>query len=57
MNRFVLKKYFHKSTHIPLFDKYFYKNSESKLDFGDRGIALNDFFYEDGGSNSMPRYT
>jgi len=31
--------------HILFFDKYFYKNKESKLDFGDHIIALNDFLY------------
>jgi hypothetical protein len=45
MNIFVLKKYFHKSIHIPLFDKYFYKIKESKLGFGDRVVVLNDFLY------------
>ena len=29
-----------------LFDKYFYKNKESKLVFRDRVIILNDFLYE-----------
>jgi len=31
--------------HIPYFDKYFYKNKESKLDFRDRVAVLNDFLY------------
>jgi len=35
---------------MPFFDKYFYKNKKSKLDFGDRVVVLNDFFYEYGGS-------
>jgi hypothetical protein len=50
MNRFVLKKYFHKNISIPLFDKYFYKNKKRKLDFGDHAIVQNDLFYEYGGS-------
>jgi len=51
MNRFVLKNiYFHKSIQIPLFDKYFCKNKEPKLAFGDRVVVLNDFLYEFGGS-------
>jgi len=36
MIRFVLKKHFHKNIHISLFNKYFYKNKQSKLCFGDR---------------------
>jgi len=43
MNRFVLKNTFIKNIHIPLFDKYFCKNRESKLRFGDRVAVLNDF--------------
>jgi len=39
MNKFYLKKYFHKNIHIPYFDKYFYKNNELKLDFEDYIIA------------------
>jgi hypothetical protein len=27
-----------------IFNKYSYKNKKSKLHFGDRGAALNDFF-------------
>jgi len=51
MNRFVLKNTFIKVyIHIPLFDKYFYKNKESKLDFGNRVVVLNDFLYGYGGS-------
>ena len=50
MNRFVLKNTFHKSIHIPFFDKYFYKNKELKLDFGDRIVILNGFLYGYGGS-------
>jgi hypothetical protein len=50
MNRFVLKKYFHKSIQISLLDKYFYKNKRSKLCFGDRVAVQNDFFYQYGGS-------
>jgi len=43
MNRFVFKNNFIKNIHISLFDKYFYKNMESKLNFGVRVIVLNDF--------------
>jgi len=50
MNRFALKNTFYKNVHIPLFDKYFYKNKESKLGFEDRVIVLNDFLYKYGGS-------
>jgi len=49
MNIFVLKNTFIK-VHIPLFDKYLYKNKESKLVFGDRVFVLNDFFCRYGGS-------
>jgi len=45
MNRFILKKYFDKNIFILLFDKYFYKNKKSKLDFEDRAIVQNDLFY------------
>jgi hypothetical protein len=31
--------------HILLFDKYFYKNKEPKLGFGDRVVVLNNFLY------------
>jgi hypothetical protein len=50
MNIFVLKNTFKKDIHIPLNDKYFYKNRESKLDFVDRIVVLNDFFYRYRGS-------
>jgi len=49
MNRFVLKNTFIK-IYIPLFDKYFYKNNESKLSFRDYDVVLNDFLYRHGGS-------
>jgi hypothetical protein len=45
MNRFVLKNNFIKNISIPLFDKYFYKNKKSKLDFWHRVIIQNDLFY------------
>ena len=44
------QKYFHKSIHISLFDKYFYKNKKSKLCFGDYVTIQNDFLYEYRGS-------
>jgi len=50
MNRFILKNTL---INIPLFDKYFYKNKESKLGFEDRVIVLNDFLYEYGGSTYL----
>ena len=37
------QKYFHKSIHISLFDKYFYRNKKSKLYFGDHDAVENDF--------------
>jgi hypothetical protein len=46
MNRFVLKKYFHKSIHTSLFDKYFYNKKRLKLHFGDRVVVLNVSFSE-----------
>jgi hypothetical protein len=36
--------------HISLFDKYFYKNKESKLGFVDHVVVLNGFLYKYGGS-------
>jgi hypothetical protein len=33
-----------------VFNNYFYKNSKSKLYFGDRVAVLNDFIYQTGGS-------
>ncbi len=50
MNRFVFEKYFHKSIHISLFNKYFYKNKESKLCFEDCVAVLNNLLYEYGES-------
>jgi len=50
MNRFVLKNTSIKILHIPLFDKYFYKNKESKLGFEDRVVV--DFLYKYGGSTN-----
>jgi hypothetical protein len=45
-----LVKYFHKSIHMSVFNKYFYKKKKSKLYFGDRVVVLNDFIYQTGGS-------
>ena len=45
MNRFVLKKHFHKNIHISLFNKYFYKNEQSKLYFKDRVAVLNVIYF------------
>ena len=47
MNKFVLKNIFTKIC-ISLFNKYFYKNKQSKLYFGDRVAVLFYFLY--GGS-------
>jgi adenine/guanine phosphoribosyltransferase-like PRPP-binding protein len=35
-----------------VFNNYFYKNSKSKLYFGDRVAVLNDFIYQTGGSTT-----
>jgi hypothetical protein len=40
-----LAKYFHKSIHILVFNKYFYKNKESKFYIEDRVVVLNDLLY------------
>jgi len=53
MNRFVLKNTFIKVYMYHFFDKYFYKNKESKLGFGDRVVVLNDFLYGYGGSTRI----
>jgi hypothetical protein len=48
-----LAKYFHKSIHILVFNKYFYKKKKSKLYFGNRIAVLNhliDFVYQIGRS-------
>jgi hypothetical protein len=45
MNRFILKNIFIKIYLYFFFDKYFYKNKKSKLDFKDRVIVQNDLFY------------
>jgi hypothetical protein len=45
-----LAKYFHKSIHMFVFNKYFYKNKKSRLYFGDRVAVLNDLIYQTGGS-------
>ena len=50
MNKFVLKKRFHKNKHISFFNKYFYKNKQSKLCFGDRVAVLNVIYFLYGGS-------
>jgi hypothetical protein len=50
MNRFFLQKYFHKSIVMLILNKYFYKNSKSKLCIGDHVAVLNDMLYEYGGS-------
>ena len=47
-----LKKYFHKSIYILLFNKYFYRNKKLNLCFGDRVTVQNDFPYEYGGSKT-----
>jgi hypothetical protein len=39
-------KYFHKSIHISIFNKYFYKYKKSMLYFDDSVTVLNDMFYE-----------
>jgi hypothetical protein len=43
-------KKIHKNIHIPLFDKYFYKNKKSELYFGDRISVQNDFIFKYEGS-------
>jgi hypothetical protein len=40
-----LEKYFYKNINIPLFNKYFHKDKESKLEFKDRVAILNVFIY------------
>jgi len=48
MNRFVFKNTFVKIYIYHFFDKYFYRNKESKLGFGDRVVVvvvLNNFLY------------
>jgi len=52
MNIFVLKNIFIK-VYISLYDNFFYKNKESKLDFGDRVLVLNDFLYGYGVSKAL----
>jgi hypothetical protein len=37
-------KYFHKSVHMLVFNKYFYKSKKLKLYFGDRVVVLNNLF-------------
>jgi hypothetical protein len=44
-----LAKYFHKTIHMLVFNKYFYKNKKSKLYFGDSVVVVNDFIYQTGG--------
>ena len=52
MNRFVLKSTFTKIC-ISLFNKYFYKNKQSKLCFEDRVTVLNIIYFLYGGSKSL----
>jgi len=44
-----------KNIYIPHFDKYFYKNKESKLGFGDCIVILNNFLFRYGGSTILVR--
>jgi hypothetical protein len=46
-----LVEYFHKSIHILVFNKSFYKNKKSKLYFEERVVILNGLFYGYGESN------
>ena len=48
-----LEKYFYKSIHISLFNKYFCRNKKVKLCFGDRVATQNDFLYEYRGSTIL----
>ena len=53
MNTFVLRNTFIKNIHISLFNKYFYKNKQSKLCFEDRVTVLNIIYFLYGGSKSL----
>jgi len=50
MNRCVLKNNFLKVYIYHFLINIFIKNKKSKLDFGDCGVVLNDFFYKYEGS-------